>query len=76
MASGRLDTGSDRSDRSPVRFGDDRRTLAWEGPRQGKRAQGCSRIGRPSRTPSDVAETKKKQQVWELEELGFEGDKK
>ena len=65
-----------RSDRSPVKIGDDRRMLAREGPRQGKRAHGCSRIGRSPRTPSDVAETKEEQQIWGLEELEFEEDKK
>jgi len=59
------------SDRSPVKIGDDRRTLAQKGLRQGKRAHSCSRIDRPPRTPSDVAETKEEQQVWGLEELGF-----
>ena len=43
---------------SPVQNGEIRRTLVREGPRQGKRALDCSRIGRPPRTPSDVAETK------------------
>ena len=66
----------DRSDRSPVKIGDDRQTLAWEGPRQSKHAQGCSRIGRPPRTPSGITETKEEQQIWGLEELGFEQDKK
>ena len=66
----------DWSDRSPVKIGDDRQTLAQEGPRQGKRAHSCSRIDRPPRTPSDIAETKEEQQVWGLEELGFEEDKK
>ena len=66
----------DRSDQSPVRIGDDRRTLARVGPHQDKRAQDCSRIGRPPRTPSYVTETKEEQQEWGLEELGFEEDKK
>ena len=52
-----------RSDRSPVKIGDDRRVLAREGPRQGNHAQGCSRIGRPPRTHLDVVETKKEQEV-------------
>ena len=65
----------DRSGRSPMKIGDDRRTLAQEGLRQGKRAQSCSRVGRPPRMPSDVAETQEEQQVWGLEELAFEEDK-
>ena len=46
----------------PVQNGEIQRTLAREGPRQGKHAQGCSRIGRSPRTPSDIAETKEEQQ--------------
>ena len=66
----------DRSDRSPVRIGDGRRTRTREGPRQGRRTLGCSRIGRPPKTPSNVAETKEEQQRG-LEKLGFgEDDKK
>ena len=48
---------------SPVQNGEVQRTLAQEGSHQGKRVQGCSRIGRPPRTPSDVAETKEEQQM-------------
>ena len=66
----------ERSDWSPVRIGDDRRTLVREGPRQGKHAQGCSKIGKPPRTPLDVAETKEEQQmevgkarVWERQKI-------
>jgi len=53
----------DQSDWSPVRIGDDRRTLTRVGPQQDKRTQDCSRIGMPPRTPSDVAETQKEQQM-------------
>jgi hypothetical protein len=55
-----------------VKIGDDdRRTLAREGPRQGKRTQGCSRVSRPHRTPSDIIEMKEEQQIMGLEELEF-----
>ena len=47
---------SDRSDRFAGVNQRVRRTLAREGPHQGKRTQGCSRVGRPPRTPSDVVE--------------------
>ena len=53
----------DRSDWSPVKIGNDRRTHAQEGPRQSKRMHGCFRIGRPPRTPSDIMETKEEQEI-------------
>ena len=56
---------------SPVQNGEIRRTLAREGPRQGKCALGPSRIGRPPRMPSDVAEMKEEQQKKGWKELGF-----
>jgi len=37
--------------------------LARVGPRQGKRRQVCSRIGRQPRTPSDIAEMKEEKQM-------------
>ena len=42
--------------------------------RRGRCTQGCSRVGRPPRMPSNVTETKEEQQVMRIEELGF-GDK-
>ena len=50
---------------------ENQRTLTPMGPRQGKRMQGCSRVGRPPRTPLDVVETQEEQKIWGLEELGF-----
>ena len=45
------------------------------GTRQGKRLQGCSRIGRSPRTPSNIIR-REKQQIQGLKELGFGEDKK
>ena len=42
---------------------------------QAKRTQGCSKVSRPSRTPSNVVKTREKQQIQESEDLDFEEEK-
>ena len=45
------------------------RTLAREGPRQGKHTLGCSRLGRPARAPPHAMEMRDEQHIG-LEEKG------
>src|SRR6185437_12795685 len=44
--------------------------------RQGRRTQGCSRVGRPPRTPSIDVETKEEQQIVDGKKLGQKESKK
>jgi hypothetical protein len=53
-----------RSDRvRRIHQREDQRTLAREGPRQGKRTLGCPRLGRPVRTSSHAAEVVEDQNI-------------
>ena len=44
--------------------------------RWGRRTQGCSRVGRPPRTPSIDVETKEEQQIVDGKKLGQKESKK
>ena len=44
--------------------------------RRGRRTQGCSRVGRPPRTPSIDVETKEEQQIVDGKKLGQKESKK
>ena len=63
-----------RSDRSPVKIGDDQRTLAREGPRLASARRFILRLaGHLERL--QTSRRRKKNSRWRLEELGF-GDKR